>query len=70
MPTVEDESGPIPIEDVPSEITGPYGHKYQLISRGTHSAEYRNVDTGETVNIKESQVGALGATTDAGYFWW
>ena len=68
--TVEDESGPIPIEYVPSEITGPYGHKYQLISRGTHSAEYRNVDTGETVNIKESQVGALGATTDAGYFWW
>lgn len=51
-------------------ITGPYGHKYQLISRGLRSAEYRNVDTGEIVNINESHVGALGATTEAGYFWW
>lgn len=68
--STEGESGPIPIEYVPDVINGPYGHKYQLISRGLRSAEYRNVDTGEIVNINESHVGALGATTEAGYFWW
>lgn len=65
-----DESGPIPIEFMPGEITGPYGHKYRLVMRGAYSAEYENVDSGVRVTIKESQIGAMGATTEEGYFYW
>lgn len=65
-----DESGPIPIEFMPGEITGPYGHKYRLVMRGAYSAEYENVDSGVRVTINESQIGAMGATTEEGYFYW
>lgn len=38
--------------------------------RGAYSAEYENVDSGVRVTIKESQIGAMGATTEEGYFYW
>ena len=63
---------PHSIHNMPSVITGPYGHTYRQISANAFSAEYISDHDSSTVTIHDSDIGIAGnsAMVDGGYYHW